>query len=83
MKLRFGLIIRFPDCTIYKEYMNENLAKRIKAARSSGTWRYVADAISYDYPDLPINPGNQIDGMALCESAAAYLGEDNSSNDWN
>jgi len=83
MKVNFGLKIRFRDNTYFCDVMTEEYALEIKELRKTGTWRYVSEVFGERHPDLDIDAGNQIDGMELCESAAAYLGELSSSPEWN
>lgn len=83
MKINFGLKIRFKDTTFFCDIMNEAYALEIKELRKTGTWRYVSEVFSERHPDLDIDAGNQIDGMELCKSAAAWLAEDEDSPDWN
>jgi hypothetical protein len=63
--------------------MNEVCALEIKELRKTGTWRYVSEIMGERHPELDIDGGSQIDGMELCKSAAAYLGELEDSPDWN
>ena len=83
MKIKFGLKIRFKDTTTFKDIMTEEYALEIKELRKTGTWRYVSEVFGSRHQELDIDEGNQIDGMDLCKSAAAYLGEDEDSDDWN
>lgn len=39
------------------------------------TWRRVADYFAMEWPELGTNPGNQLDGIALCDMAMETLGE--------
>ncbi len=75
MKLTFGLKIKLEDKTAYKSVMTEEIARRIKEIRQHATWRALATAVHDEYSTLEILPGNQIDGMELCDSARAFLGE--------
>jgi len=83
MKIKFGLKIRYQDNTTFKNIMTEAYALEIKNLRKTGTWRYVSKKFAQAHPELYVNAGNQIDGMYLCKSAAAYLGESEDSDDWN
>lgn len=83
MKIRFGLRIKFPDNTFFADIMTEEYALEIKNLRSHGTWRYVSEKFSSVHPELDIDGGNQLDGIELCKSAAAFLGECEDSPDWN
>jgi hypothetical protein len=62
----------------YDKVMNEELANYIKDLRYNKrncTWRRVADEVAEKYPELGIIPGNQIEGMLLCNSAMEFLNE--------
>jgi hypothetical protein len=82
MRLTFGLKIRLEDKTQYKSVMTEEIARRIKEIRQQATWRALASTVHDEYPKLEILPGNQLDGMQLCDSARAFLGEA-IENGWN
>lgn len=53
------------------------LAREVKKLRKGGcSWRMVATRFHEAHADLPVLPGNQIEGMCLCEEAAKVLKED-------
>jgi hypothetical protein len=49
----------------------------------TGTWRWVAARFAEFYPDLRVCPGNQIEGIDLCNAAMQILGEELYGNGWN
>jgi len=56
--------------------MTKILAREIKRLRKGGSsWRMVATRFHEAHPDLPILPGNQIEGICPCEEAAKVLKE--------
>lgn len=56
--------------------MTRRLAKEIKELRKKGsTWRMVSIKFAEMHPDLSIDPGNQIEGMCLCQEAGRFLRE--------
>lgn len=67
--------------------MTEARARRIKAWRCDEglTWRGVAEAAFQDWGRAATwaPPSNQIAGLALCQQAAAQLGEDPNTAPWN
>lgn len=79
MKIIFKFRVRLEDNTVFKPVMTEQMAQEIKQLREIDhySWRALATQMSIRYPDFDIIDGNQIEGMHLCRSAGAYLGETN------
>jgi len=56
----------------------------IKSWRENGcTWRRIADYAAEKWPEREYNPGNQEQGIFLCDLAAELLGERPNGKPWN
>ena len=66
-----------------KNKLTKKEALQIRKWRKKGTWRWVATQAANEWPERKLCPGNQIEGMFLCEDAAEVLKQNPRKRPWN